>query len=67
MEKNLNFDPSPGSDPLDAGQSPELDPVVQDAIGRAMRADYQSLVELPLPQSMLEILAKIEARDRQDK
>ena len=67
MDKNLNFELPLGTDRLDNELTPELDPVVQDAIGRAMRAHYQSLVDLPLPHSMLEILAKIEARDRKDK
>ncbi|NDA47343.1 MAG: hypothetical protein EBY21_08740 [Alphaproteobacteria bacterium] len=67
MDKNLNFKPSLGADPLETEHHPELDPIVQDAIGQAIKDHYQSLVDLPLPSSMLEILAKIAARERQDK
>jgi Anti-sigma factor NepR len=40
------------------------DPKAAEAIGRALKAHYAELVEAPLPEKFLELLARFKARDR---
>jgi hypothetical protein len=44
-----------------------LDPVALEAIGRALRAHYDDLVQAPLPDKFLELLARLEAEQRLSK
>jgi Anti-sigma factor NepR len=39
-------------------------PKAAEAIGRVLKAHYAELVEAPLPEKFLELLARFEARDR---
>ena len=51
------------------GQSelaPMLDPRIQDAIGRSLRAHYDDLLKAPVPDKFLVLLAELEAREIQD-
>ncbi len=43
-----------------------LDPKVLEAIGRALKAHYDELVQAPLPEKFLELLARLEAAEPQD-
>jgi hypothetical protein len=41
-----------------------LDPKALEAIGRALKAHYDDLVEAPLPDKFVELLARLEERER---
>jgi hypothetical protein len=61
-------DPSNGSTP-EAGKiasagAPELDPKIQDAIGRALKAHYDDLVSAPIPDRLLVLLSELEAKEQ---
>jgi hypothetical protein len=42
----------------------ELDPKIQDALGRALKAHYDDLVSAPIPDRFLVLLAELEAKER---
>jgi len=42
----------------------EVNPLVVDAIGRALQAHFQAIAEMPLPDRFLVLLAELEARER---
>ncbi len=44
---------------------PVLDRRVQDAIGRSLKAHYDDLVNAPIPDRFLVLLAQLEAKERQ--
>lgn len=59
---------APGSeeteDPRNGGeQHPVLDPKIQDAIGKALRAYCADIVAAPIPDKFLALLARLEARE----
>lgn len=43
--------------------SPEVNPVVVDAIGKALKAHYRAIAEIPLPDRFLVLLAELEAKE----
>jgi len=50
-----------------ANAAPDLaapDPKALEAIGRALEAHYADLVQAPLPEKFVELLARLEAGDR---
>lgn len=61
------MDPKKG-DNADHGLEPhdhiELDPGIQDALGRALKAHYDDLVNAPIPDRFLVLLAELEAKER---
>jgi Anti-sigma factor NepR len=42
----------------------ELDPKIQAAIGRAVKAHYDDLVNAPIPDRLLALLAELEAKEQ---
>ena len=52
--------PAQNQEPTDAA----LDPKALEAIGRALKAHYDDLVEAPLPDKFVELLGRLEARER---
>ena len=44
----------------------EVSPVVVDAIGRALKAHYRAIAEIPLPDRFLVLLAELEAKEGRD-
>ena len=44
---------------------PELDPKVQEAIGKALKAYCDDIVAAPIPAKFLALLAKLEAKERE--
>ncbi len=44
-----------------------LDPHIQAVIGKALRAHYEDILRMPIPDSMLVLLAELEAKERQTK
>lgn len=42
----------------------ELDPKIQEALGRALKAHYEDLVNAPIPDRFLVLLAELEAKER---
>ena len=47
-----------------SGDAP-LDTKVLDTIGRALKAHYDDLVKAPLPDRLLDLLARLEAKERE--
>lgn len=43
---------------------PILDPKVQESIGRSLKAHYDDLVNAPIPDKFLVLLAQLEAREQ---
>ena len=43
-----------------------LDPKIQDSIGRSLKAHYDDLVNSPVPDKFLVLLAQLEAREQRD-
>ena len=41
----------------------ELDPKIQDALGRALKAHYDDLINAPIPDRFLVLLAELEAKE----
>lgn len=41
-----------------------LDPRIQEAIGRSLKAHYDDLVKEPVPDRLLVLLAQLEAKER---
>lgn len=41
-----------------------LDPRIQEAIGRSLKAHYDDLVREPIPDRLLVLLAELEAKER---
>lgn len=54
--------------PEAAGIEPEgearLDPKVQESIGRSLKAHYDDLINAPIPDKFLVLLAQLEATER---
>jgi hypothetical protein len=45
-----------------------LDPKVQEALGRSLKAHYEDLIKAPIPDKFLVLLAELEAKEqRHDK
>jgi Anti-sigma factor NepR len=61
-------DPTRGnnSDADDNGKTcaAELDPKIQEALGRALKAHYDDLVSAPIPDRLLVLLAELEAKEQ---
>ena len=61
--------PAGGDDPDDMPERrdpvPELDPAIQEAIGRALHAYCADIVAAPIPDKFLALLARLEATERQ--
>jgi hypothetical protein len=57
--------PNPAEDPAPTRAS--LDPKVLDTIGRALKAPYDGLVHAPLPETFLDLLARLEREEPQEK
>jgi hypothetical protein len=45
---------------------PVLDQRIQDMIGRSLKAHYDDLINAPIPDKFLVLLAQLEAKERQD-
>ena len=43
-----------------------LDPKVLETIGRALKAHYDDLVHAPLPEKLLDLLARLEKEEQQE-
>ena len=43
-----------------------LDPRIQDAIGRSIKAHYNDLINAPIPDKFLVLLAELEAKEQGD-
>ena len=43
-----------------------LDPRIQDAIGRSLKAHYDDLIKAPVPDRFLVLLAELEAKERRN-
>ena len=49
---------------IEAPDTAASDPKAVEAIGRALEAHYADLVQAPLPEKFVELLAQLEAGDR---
>lgn len=45
---------------------PTLDPKAQDAIGRALKAHFEDLMQAPLPDRLLVLLAELQAKEAEN-
>ncbi|MBY0361244.1 MAG: hypothetical protein K2X45_05000 [Phreatobacter sp.] len=43
-----------------------LDPRIQEAIGKSLKAHYDDLIKAPVPDRFLVLLAELEAKERQN-
>jgi hypothetical protein len=50
----------------DESQDIELDPRIQDAIGKSLKAHYDDLISAPIPDRLLVLLAELEAKERRN-
>ncbi len=50
----------------DGGDVTEVSPIVVEAISKALQSHFRAIVELPLPDRLLVLLAELEARERRD-
>lgn len=55
---------SPDADDTGAVGAAELDPKIQEALGRALKAHYDDLVSAPIPDRLLVLLAELEAKEQ---
>ena len=63
--RNVNqIDSSSDEIDFDSERAIPLDPRVLDTIGKALKAHYQEILSLPIPDSMLVLLAELEAKER---
>lgn len=46
-------------------EEPALDPVIQDAIGKALKAHFQDLMQAPLPDRLVVLLAELQAKENE--
>jgi hypothetical protein len=60
---NMNSD-LPERDEVDAEFDALLDPKVQESIGRSLKAHYDDLINAPIPDKFLVLLAQLEATER---
>ena len=54
----------PERDEADAEFETVLDPKVQESIGRSLKAHYDDLINAPIPDKFLVLLAQLEATER---
>lgn len=54
----------PERDEVDAEFEMLLDPKVQESIGRSLKAHYDDLINAPIPDKFLVLLAQLEATER---
>jgi hypothetical protein len=54
----------PERDEVDADFETLLDPKVQESIGRSLKAHYDDLINAPIPDKFLVLLAQLEATER---
>ena len=54
----------PERDEIDAEFETLLDPKVQESIGRSLKAHYDDLINAPIPDKFLVLLAQLEATER---
>lgn len=54
----------PERDEVDAEFETVLDPKVQELIGRSLKAHYDDLINAPIPDKFLALLAQLEATER---
>lgn len=59
----MNADP-PEAAPADLDDEMVLDPRVQESIGRSLKAHYDDLVNAPVPDRFLVLLAQLEDTER---
>ena len=50
----------------DEGEMTEVSPIVVEAISKALQSHFRAIVELPLPDRFLVLLAELEARERRN-
>jgi Anti-sigma factor NepR len=55
---------NPDADDTGAAGAVELDPKIQEALGRALKAHYDDLVSAPIPDRLLVLLAELEAKEQ---
>jgi hypothetical protein len=55
---------SPDADDTGVAATAELDPKIQEALGRALKAHYDDLVSAPIPDRLLVLLAELEAKEQ---
>jgi hypothetical protein len=46
-------------------EEPALDPIVQEAIGKALKAHFQDLMQAPLPDRLVVLLAELQAKENE--
>ncbi|WP_332696342.1 NepR family anti-sigma factor [Bosea sp. (in: a-proteobacteria)] len=54
----------PERDEVDTDFETLLDPKVQESIGRSLKAHYDDLINAPIPDKFLVLLAQLEASER---
>ena len=66
----MQNDIQPGKNAADAGHNGDaeagLDPNIQDAIGRSLKAHYDAIVNAPVPDRFMALLAELEAKEQSD-
>jgi hypothetical protein len=60
MPKDVSEDPNVSAD----GRDGRLNAKLQDAIGRSLKAHYDDLIHSPIPDKFLELLARLELKER---
>jgi len=61
MTNNDNTPPHEGDD-----EAPELRPEIQALLGQQLKAHYDDLIQAPMPDRILLLLAQLEAKERSE-
>ena len=65
MNESRHFNQSVSDcDDCESDRSIPLDPRVVETIGKALKAHYDDILKQPIPDSMLVLLAELEAKER---
>ena len=54
----------PAQKPMAKAAAPELDPQVQEFVSRSLQAHYESIVQAPVPDRFLTLLAQLEDQEK---
>jgi hypothetical protein len=57
----------PGEDPVDAMDGAILEPHIQEQLGRVLRSFCDDLIQQPIPDKFVVLLAQLEAKQREKK
>lgn len=58
--------PETSKEHVEEGPDVVLDPRIQEAIGKSLKAHYDDLVTAPVPDRFLVLLAELEAKERRN-